>query len=103
MQKTLYILDLDMTLIDSLKVFYRVYSQLLKKYFNEDISFEDFYEKFCTNSLDNYKNYPKDFWKDFKEMYYAKDRSEIKPIDGAEELLRFLNERGIVVVLSGRG
>lgn len=93
-----------MTLIDSLKVFYRVYNYLLKKFYGEEISFEKFRELFCKNLLDTCKSYNAEFWSEFKEMYYATSMEEIRPLDGAEDVLQLIRAKGgKAVVLSGRG
>lgn len=98
------ILDYDMTIVDSLVLFHRVYDFLLKKYFGESVTFEKFRKMFCENTIDGYKEYPKEFWKEFKQLYKAKFPEDVKPMHGLNEFLNELKRLGIeTYIITGRG
>uniref|UniRef100_A0A7J3SKY0 HAD family hydrolase n=1 Tax=Fervidicoccus fontis TaxID=683846 RepID=A0A7J3SKY0_9CREN len=102
--KLVVILDYDMTIVDSFKVFYRVYNFLLKKFFSEEISIEKFKEMFCENTIDEYKKYPEDFWKEFKVLYKASQPDEISPMPGLDDFIKELEELGAdIYIITGRG
>jgi len=102
--RNVVILDYDMTLVDTLQIFYRVYNQLLKKYFGEEVSFGKFFEMFCENSIDGYKEYPPVFWEEFKVLYKANGPEEIKPMPGLMDFLDTLKKMKVEsYIVTGRG
>ncbi len=93
-----------MTLVDSIKVFYRVYSYLLRKYYGKNIVFEEFYKRFCDDSLSVRGKDEYVFWEEFKKLYAPINQDEIKLMPGGRELLhRIKKSGGMIIVLSGRG
>ncbi|PMB77784.1 MAG: hypothetical protein C0177_02180 [Fervidicoccus fontis] len=102
--KLIVILDYDMTIVDSLAVFYRVFNLLLEKYFGERVSYMEFNKMFCENTIDGYKNYPKEFWSEFKQLYKANSPEEVKPMPGLKEFLDELKKAKIeTYIITGRG
>ncbi len=103
-KKFLFILDLDMTLVDSLKVFYKTYNNLLRKWLGKEITFQDFYRRFCEDSLDIPVGDKISFWDEFKKGYVPESINEIKLMPGARELVEDIKRKGyIMVIVSGRG
>ncbi len=101
------ILDLDMTLIDSLRRFYRVFNKVLERACGRRVSWSEFVKRFREDTLDDllpeHVN-PAEFWREFRRGY-----SEEPPlpgerlIPGAKETLKWLKRRGYaVVVTTGR-
>ncbi|MEM0114945.1 MAG: HAD hydrolase-like protein [Fervidicoccaceae archaeon] len=104
MSEWIAILDYDMTIVDSLKIFYRVYNDLLRKYFGEEVSIDEFREMFCKNTIDEYKTYPPSFWEEFKQLYRAMHPSEISPMPGLGNFLKVLEKLGMeAYIITGRG
>ena len=103
--KPLFLVDHDMTLADTLGVFYRTYSHLAFKHSGIHVTLEEFLRGFCNDSLSEPLGVLREaFWSEFKKSYAARGRRELRPMPGAREFLEALRERGyVVVVVSGRG
>jgi len=115
----LVIFDLDMTLIDTLKRFHRMFNIALKNFGAREVEWRDFikdYKKMM--SLGGFslkgiflllKYYPAkihkhEFWLYFRKLWNLKGMDEEdRLIEGAKETLMFLKERGIKVgIITGR-
>ncbi len=101
----LFVLDNDMTLVDSSLVFHRAYSKALEKWGYKPLSFEEFWVRFCRDELIVPPGVPEAmFWECFKKEYIARSPRDIKPMPGARELLEEINKNGdYAIVVSGRG
>ena len=105
MRDIIFFIDHDMTIVDSLQVFYISYNRALRKFGLKEISYDLFKKKFCQDSLEAPSQVDdKDFWEYFKKIYATKEYGILKSMPGAKEFLSSLKELGFpVIVVSGRG
>ena len=101
------ILDLDMTLINSIKRFYTVFNLTYRKFFKREIPWKIFFEYFKRGMLNDLipdKEHLRDFWNAFKRGYLeAPIHPDDKLYPGAKETLAWLKERGYkIIVTTGR-
>ena len=101
----LFIVDHDMTLVDTLGVFYRTYRDACLLKAGRMVGIREFLEGFCSDSLREPPGVDAlDFWSYFKDSYRARGRDDLRPMPGARRLLEELRRQGhAVVVVSGRG
>ncbi len=100
------ILDLDMTLVDTLPRFFQVYNMTREKYGLKKLSPEEFYRRFEEDSLseDIPEEILQDFWMEFRRKYCDFISDEDRLIPGALELLRRAKDRGLkIIITTGRG
>ncbi|MCD6368218.1 MAG: HAD family hydrolase [Thermoproteales archaeon] len=99
------IFDLDQTLINSIERFYAVFIDTLKHFGGSTIGWDVFIESYAKDALNSFIPRgieAKEFWDYFLSHY---DECEVKSrvIEGAEDTLRFLKQRGVyVIVVTGR-
>ncbi|MCD6348183.1 MAG: HAD family hydrolase [Candidatus Korarchaeota archaeon] len=94
----LIILDLDQTLLDTLRRFHQVYSEMIG-----GISWEEFVKLFREDRLDELiKGDRAEFWEEFTQRFSKARHPEDRPIRGAREALERLSRRYRVVVTTGR-
>ncbi len=105
---SLAILDLDMTLINTLHRFYIVYNEVRKLYGLKKIEYEEFLECFrkdkLTEILEPLSQKERiSFWKKFRRIYSHYRSIHDKPYEGAKEALMYLRRKNIkAVVTTGR-
>ncbi len=99
------VLDVDQTLLYTLKRFHKVFNATLQSFGLEPISWERFMSLYSRDSLSSVFEGRVDrdvFWKSFLENYDVECRED-RPIEGAEEALRRAKELGLrVIVATGR-
>ncbi|RLG76128.1 MAG: hypothetical protein DRO23_01855 [Thermoprotei archaeon] len=100
------VLDLDMTLIDTLERFFIVYNTTREIFGLNKISKEEFMHYFKNDMLDPIipENINKmNFWKTFRTLYGNVFTHKDKPIEGAIEVLKWLKKNNYrVIVTTGR-
>jgi len=102
----LVVLDLDQTLIDSIHRFYETFNNVIVSFGGSKVSWDEFFKAYCEDKLDYF--IPKtckreDFWKEFRRRYSSWIHEKDKPMKGALETLKWLNNRGFkIVVTTGR-
>jgi len=105
---SLAILDLDMTLVDTLHRFYIVYNEVRKLYGLRKIKYEEFLENFRKDRLTEIleplsQKERTSFWKKFRRIYSHYRSIHDKPYEGAKEALMYLRKKNIkAVVTTGR-
>ena len=107
METGLAILDLDMTLLDTLRAFHRVYNEALQTLCGRSLGWEEFVDCFCRDMLSekaaSFGCRPREVWRLFKEGYLPR-REETKPYPGVRGVLSWLRDQGYrVVIATGRG
>ncbi len=100
----LVIFDLDQTLIDTLPRFHRVFNMALEHFGGEPIDWNLFIRDYAYDILNRHLPVePKEFWDYFLSHYNDVECEKDKLIDGAVDVLRYLKEKGInVVITTGR-
>lgn len=103
----LAIIDLDQTLIHSIKRFYKLFNDTLMEFGSKPISWDEFFKSYCMDDLNKYlpgNVNPRFFWLIFRRKYSQEPiHPEDHLIPGAKEALKYLKERGVkVVVVTGR-
>ncbi len=94
----LIIFDLDQTLLDTLRRFHQVYSEMIG-----GISWEDFIKLFREDRLDDLIEGDRvEFWEEFTRRFSEVRHPEDRPIKGAREVLRELSRKYQIVVTTGR-
>lgn len=103
--RLLFIIDHDMTLVDTLGVFYRTYRNACLAHGRSPPPLPRFLEGFCSDSLREPTGVDaRSFWSFFKERYRALSARDLRPMRGARGFLAELEKRGHpTVVVSGRG
>ncbi len=99
------ILDLDMTLLDTLPRFFEIYNRTREKFGLKKLSKEDFIKRFEEDSLseDIPQEVLREFWREFRRRYCDFISEEDHLIPGALELLKKAKEKGLrVIVTTGR-
>lgn len=100
------ILDLDLTLVDTLERFYIVYNKTREKFGLRKLSKNEFLKYFEEDMLDpllpeNVNR--REFWRSFRTLYGNIFTKNDKPIDGALNVLQWLKNRGFkVIITTGR-
>jgi len=99
------ILDLDMTLINTIHRFYTVYNRVRRSYRLCEIGFKEFIENFREDKLTEILNplskaEKERFWKEFRKMYSNFISPYDRPYCGAKETLRYLKGIGLTVIVS---
>jgi phosphoglycolate phosphatase len=100
----LVIFDLDQTLIDTLPRFHRVFNMALEHFGAESIDWNLFIRDYAYDILNRHLPVePKEFWDYFLSHYNDVECEKDKLIDGAVDVLKYLKEKGInVVITTGR-
>jgi len=103
----LIVLDLDLTLIDSLHRFYSIFSKVLEKLCKRSVSWSVFLKHFSRDTLNSLIPEgidPMRFWKEFRRRYAIEPiHPKDKLISGALETLEWLKRKGYrVIVTTGR-
>ncbi len=99
------ILDLDMTLVNTIHRFYIVYNRVRRNYGLCEIGFREFIENFREDKLTEILNpllkiEKERFWKEFRKIYSNFISPYDRPYCGAKETLRYLKGRGLSVIVS---
>lgn len=102
----LVIFDLDQTLIDTIHRFHEVFNRVLGMFGGVGVSWDEFIAAYSSDTLNDYipkSCDEKEFWREFRRVYSSFIHDLDKPIDGVEEVLKFLKDMGLkVVVCTGR-
>jgi len=100
----LVIFDLDQTLINTLPRFYRIFNLALEHFGAEPIDWDSFIRDYAYDILNRHIPVePKEFWDYFLSHYNDIECEKDRLIDGAKDVLKFLKDRGInVVITTGR-
>ena len=100
------IVDLDQTLLDTKYRFYRVFNETLKALGGEGIGWEEFYERYVKDALDDVIPVgvgPATFWREFRRRFRTPPHPKDRMIPGAREALAELKTMGLtIVVATGR-
>lgn len=100
----LALFDLDMTLVDTLRAFYRSFAAALDSLTGATVSYSTFVEHFCRESLEELipEGVDRDaFWRLFRRLYVGVEDAKLMP--GAYEALNAIKSRDMtVVVITGR-
>ena len=100
----LVIFDLDQTLINTLPRFHRIFNLALEHFGAEPIDWDSFVRDYAYDILNRHLPVePKDFWDYFLSHYNDIECEKDKLIDGSKDVLKFLKERDInIVITTGR-
>ncbi len=100
----LVIFDLDQTLINTLPRFYRIFNLALEHFGGKKIDWNTFMKDYEEDTLNRHVPVePKEFWDYFLSHYNDIMCEKDRLIYGAEDVLKFLKEKGInVVITTGR-
>ncbi len=100
------VLDLDMTLVDTLERFFIVYNRTREIFGLKGISREDFIDYFRKDMLSQIipENVDKvKFWRTFRTLYGTLFTEKDKPMKGALNVLKWLKENNYkIIVTTGR-
>ncbi len=99
----LVILDLDLTILDTLKRFYGTFNKTLEEFGLNKVSWDIFMDNFKRDTLNNIlpaNINRRMFWEEFRRLYSRWMHEEDKPIPGALETLKWLKQKGFKVVVS---
>ncbi len=99
----LAILDLDLTILDTLRRFYETYNKTRLKMGLPRVSWDTFMDNFRRDSLNELL--PQDidrrlFWRIFRRLYSGWIHSDDRPIKGAIDTLKWLKDKGFKVIVS---
>ena len=99
------ILDLDMTLVNTIYRFYIVYNMVRRNYGIHEIGFKEFVENFKEDKLTEILNplsesVREHFWKEFRRTYSGFISPYDRPYCGAKETLRYLKGKGLGIIVS---
>ncbi len=101
------IFDLDCTLVDTLKRFYDVFGELLAERGCKPLTWDDFFERYVADTLDDVIVAPSDprreqklheFWLEFLRRYRDGDPGS-KLIPGVKEVLGQLHQAGVPIAV----
>ncbi len=100
----LVIFDLDQTLINTLPRFYRIFNLTLEHFGGKKIDWNTFMKDYEEDTLNRHVPVgPKEFWDYFLSHYNDIMCEKDRLIDGAKDVLKFLKDRDInVVITTGR-
>ncbi|MEQ9714612.1 MAG: HAD family hydrolase [Candidatus Asgardarchaeia archaeon] len=100
------IFDLDQTLIYTLRRFYKVFNNTLKRFVKKEVSWDIFlkyYNKDDLNLLIESNVNPVEFWQYFRKIYSTFIDPEDRLVEGATEILEYLKNKGYkIFVTTGR-
>ena len=100
----LVIFDLDQTLINTLPRFHRIFNKSLEHFGGKPIDWDTFIKDYADDILNRHVPVePRIFWDYFLSHYNDIECKRDEPIEGALDVLKFLKDRGIkVVITTGR-
>ena len=100
----LAIFDLDQTLVNTLPRFFRIFNSSLEHFGGKPVDWDTFIRDYAEDVLNRHVPVePKEFWDYFLSHYNDLECREDRVIEGARDVLKFLKDRGIrVVITTGR-
>jgi len=100
----LVIFDLDQTLLNTLPRFHRIFNMALEHFHAKPVDWDTFIKDYAEDVLNKHVPVdPKIFWDYFLSHYNDIECEKDVPIQGAVDVLRFLKEKGLhIVITTGR-